>query len=275
MKKKEFKDIEYAVMNRSNKLPVYVRSAGHFNLKQKDISSLHKDADFCELFWIIDGKGYFEYKNKRYICRPGDVWYYPRHSEHIFYPVESEFHYRWLSVAGEMADALFESVQMQPGLNYGGDCPEDIFTKVELNLTQGTFRKQMKLLAAAYEIICLAVSGEKNNSRTKNYVDVARQTLDNDFTDPELNIQRLSAILHVNRVQLSRDFVKRYGVTISDYLRNLRIQKGISLLTTTDLSITEIAEICGYNSVAYFSKVIIAATGQPPTVFRKNKNCLI
>ena len=49
-------------------------------------------------------------------------------------------------------------------------------------------------------------------------------------------------------------FKKAFGTTISDYIAELRIAHAISKLLTTDMSITDIAYECGFNSTVYKKK---------------------
>ena len=117
---------------------------------------------------------------------------------------------------------------------------------------------------------CRAASGVRRKRPINNYLLEAQKIIDHDFSNPELNIQSLSEILHVNRVQLSREFSRQHGVTISAYLRNLRLQKGLKMLRETRLSIRETALSCGFASADYFGKVITAATGEIPTSHRRS-----
>ena len=72
----------------------------------------------------------------------------------------------------------------------------------------------------------------------------------------------------VNRVSLSRSFSRLYGTSISGYLSGRRIQAALEYLKNTELSIAEIAGMCGFSSASYFSRVISEATGRPPGKIR-------
>ena len=266
MKKQAFRNCEYSTFIHSD-LPAYIRSVGHFKLYEIDLSSCQM-APFCELFWCIEGKGYFEFEGKKHLVRPGDVWYYPEGSMHYFYPADNFFRYRWFTIAGRLASAFFESAGIPAGVSFGGRCPEELFGELELLIRQSTQSKRLKQLSTGFEILCRAASGIKRKRPVNNYLLEARRLIDRDFADPELSIKRLSEILHVNRVQLSREFSRLHGVTISAYLRNLRLQKGLKMLRKTQLPIREIALSCGFASADYFGKVITAATGEIPTRHR-------
>ena len=266
MKKRGFLDWEFSSFRNSD-LPAYIRSAGHFKLFEAHPASCRK-VSFCELFWCIGGKGCFEFNGKKYLVRPGDVWYYPEGSMHYFYPADNFFHYRWFTIAGRLAPALFESAGIRPGVSFGGPCPEELFGQLGLLIRQSTQSKRLKQLSTGFEILCRAASGVRRKRPINNYLLEARKIMDHDFSNPELNIHSLSEILHVHRVQLSRNFTQQFGVTISGYLRNLRLQKGLELLRETRLPIEEIASSSGFASADYFGKVFRHQLGIAPGQYR-------
>lgn len=268
MKKKSFVDFEYA-LRLSNNLSAYIRSVGHFNLTELNTKSMWKKAYFAELFWCIDGKGCFELDGKRYLVHPDEIWYYPTGSQHYFYPADGHFHYRWFTIEGPMADMFFQSVNISPGISYGGKCPDDLFAALELDIKQSTLKKRLELLSVGFQIICTAAAGVKKKYTANNFISEVRSIMDKDFSNPELNIQTLAKILHINRVQLSRDFTIHYGVTPSDYLKKLRIQKAVKLLRTTSLGLDKIASSCGFNSGDYLGKVINVFTGKKASEYRQ------
>ena len=52
------------------------------------------------------------------------------------------------------------------------------------------------------------------------------------------------------------------------YRNQLRIEKACSELCTKDISISEIAEKCGFNSLTYFREVFHSFTGMTPNKYR-------
>ncbi len=269
MSKTMFRDCEFA-MHCQQTLPAFIRSVGHFRLNAPDPTSWWKGANFCELFWCLSGKGYFELDGRRFLVRPGDVWYYPQGSFHCFYPADDILHYRWFTIQGSMAQSLFESVGLPPGISYGGECPENLFADLEMGIKNSTRQHRMQLLAKGFEILCGAASGGRRKRQELNYLAEARLVMEKNFSNPNLNILQLARILHVNRVQLSREFKARFGVTISEYLRNLRMQKSLELLRTGNMSLEAIAAASGYSSADYLGKVIKNATGEHAHIHRQH-----
>lgn len=66
--------------------------------------------------------------------------------------------------------------------------------------------------------------------------------------------------------------IKEYaGVTYSDYLVRLRVDRARLLLETTNLSVEEILWAIGYNNKGFFNRKFREATGTTPAKYRKMK----
>lgn len=91
------------------------------------------------------------------------------------------------------------------------------------------------------------------------------QHLDN----PELSIELLCAELGISRSQLHRIIKERTNVPVSLYIRKKRLEKAKSLLSTTTLRISEIADAVGINSPTNFSKYFVEEFNVSPTDFRR------
>lgn len=81
--------------------------------------------------------------------------------------------------------------------------------------------------------------------------------------------QQLSERLHVSPRQLNRIIQDAYGMNYRDKLKEIRLAIAADFLTTTDMSIAEIAELLGYSSPANFSTFVKKVTGQTPTAIRQ------
>lgn len=70
-------------------------------------------------------------------------------------------------------------------------------------------------------------------------------------------------------VQFLRRFKAYTGVSPSEYVMTLRLQKAKELLTNTEFQIRQIAFYCGFENEYYFSNFFKKQTGISPTSFRK------
>ncbi len=76
--------------------------------------------------------------------------------------------------------------------------------------------------------------------------------------------------LHISPYYLSHVFKQMSGYSPVQYLLRRRIGEAQTLLITTDLSITRIAEMVGYDTQSYFNLQFTKNVGMPPNKFRQN-----
>lgn len=81
-------------------------------------------------------------------------------------------------------------------------------------------------------------------------------------------IADLAAVENVSPVRLSREFRRRYGVSIGDYLRRLRLEKAMRDLATTDDAISTIAMHAGFADQSHLTRELRQATGLTPGAYR-------
>jgi len=68
-----------------------------------------------------------------------------------------------------------------------------------------------------------------------------------------------------------RRFMKEVGHSIHTEIRRVQLERVRALLTTTNLSVTEIARQAGFENVRYLTKVFREATGGTPVQFRRTQ----
>lgn len=83
-------------------------------------------------------------------------------------------------------------------------------------------------------------------------------------------IESLAKHFFMDASTLKREFRQAYGLPIGAYLKQLRIQKAMELLTATELSIATIATQVGYETQSKFAAAFKDATHLSPTAYRKN-----
>ncbi len=71
----------------------------------------------------------------------------------------------------------------------------------------------------------------------------------------DLCLEKISRKMSLSPVHFHNTFKTSLGKTLRDYVEEQRIKKAINLLTTTSLTLTQIAFECGFSSQSYFSYV--------------------
>ncbi len=94
-----------------------------------------------------------------------------------------------------------------------------------------------------------------------------RDRMDRSYAQP-LDIESLARDVHLSAGHLSRQFVLAYGETPYAYLMTRRIERAMTLLRTTDLSVTEVCFAVGYQSLGTFSTRFSELVGVAPSLYR-------
>ncbi|MEK6795569.1 MAG: PocR ligand-binding domain-containing protein [Spirochaetota bacterium] len=85
----------------------------------------------------------------------------------------------------------------------------------------------------------------------------------------DISIGMLARRVHHSSAYVSRMFHRTMGMTFSDYLASRRIDAAKKLLTTTVLSVADIAERTGYMRQSYFARKFRTLTGLAPLDYRR------
>lgn len=99
-------------------------------------------------------------------------------------------------------------------------------------------------------------------------IKVIKHLLQEKFHNPP-TIQEICSTFFINEQKLTLGFKNIYQMTIGNYLKDLRISEAANLLSTTDLSVEEIALKVGYSHASNLSKVFKKKYHRTPLQYRK------
>ena len=88
--------------------------------------------------------------------------------------------------------------------------------------------------------------------------------------DPRLSVDACLKRSGMSATRFRSLFRQVYGTSPRQYLIGLRISRAKGLLTATGLSVTQVAESCGFESIYHFSKAFKQATGCSPSAYRED-----
>ena len=116
--------------------------------------------------------------------------------------------------------------------------------------------------------LILELLGEKSILKHRDPVaEEVRRSLLSRYQDSELSLGAVLAATGYQRDHVRRKFQATFGMTPSEYLTSLRIENAKRLLERRrelDLSVSQIALLCGYYDGLYFSRVFKKSTGVSP-----------
>lgn len=122
--------------------------------------------------------------------------------------------------------------------------------------------------------ICLKVRGSIRRERidsTKLLIEKATKYIGEHFSDCELSVDILCNHLNVSATYFSTIFKRETGMSFINYLTEVRLEKALQLLKTTDEKTYNISTIVGYMEPNYFSYVFKKQYGVSPSNYRKNR----
>ncbi len=85
----------------------------------------------------------------------------------------------------------------------------------------------------------------------------------------KLSLDNLCFLFGFNKTTLCQSFKSEYGLTIFNYINNLKLDEAKALLRNEKLSITEISEKLGFESVHYFCRNFKKHIGVSPTEYAR------
>jgi AraC-like DNA-binding protein/ligand-binding sensor protein len=89
--------------------------------------------------------------------------------------------------------------------------------------------------------------------------------------DP-VDLDQVAKAMHVSTFYFCKMFKKATGLTFTDYLSRVRVEKAKALLLNPHLRISEIAYDVGFQSLTHFNRMFRRIVGQSPTVYREAKS---
>lgn len=124
----------------------------------------------------------------------------------------------------------------------------------------------LETAAEVYEVL-VRDSERKFTSIIKGAIDY----IESSYRDTNLSFTQLTDKLSVSESYMSKLFKKELGMTFSDYLTRIRIQKALELMNNPSLRIYEISEMSGYKSQHYFCTAFKRVIGKSPSEYRDFK----
>lgn len=165
------------------------------------------------------------------------------------------------------AQQLFNMVLSNP--KFAGDT-QDYFIHSHRQLVHeyGSFREMIDSLIQI--INDSPVNYEESDSLSNTYFLKIMKYI-NTYYNENITLKDVARVVNLNPNYISQLFKKTAGTTFSHYLTSLRISNAEKLLTTTDVSISEISLQTGFNDYFYFLKTFKKCTGHTPSEYRNRE----
>jgi len=96
----------------------------------------------------------------------------------------------------------------------------------------------------------------------------AKEFVQSHVEDP-ITLAQVVEHVHVSRFYFCKLFKKATGMTLTEYVSHVRVEKAKTLLVDPSLRISEVVYAAGFGSIPHFNSVFKRIVGMPPTEYRE------
>ena len=166
-------------------------------------------------------------------------------------------------------------INLESGLKLYGECDfNQLFPLFnELNLLQISTGTDFEITSVFYNILHTLFKRSELKPNSKILSAFHKFILDNEFKD--FNLKTFSESVGYSVNGIINVFKKETGVSPYAYYNKIRIQEAKKLLISTDLSVAEISEKCGFINYVNFYKAFRNSENTTPLSFREQNSTTI
>jgi AraC family transcriptional regulator len=143
----------------------------------------------------------------------------------------------------------------------------NLLVRIERELTTSDAAAELALQAAVLDLVAQTCRLDEH-ALPRWMAQVMARLHDDPLMSPSLG--ELAKLADVHPAHLARTFRRVHGVSVGEYLRNLRVGLARQALRDRQLSIADIATQAGFTDQSHFAKVFRRQTGQTPSDFRRS-----
>jgi len=178
---------------------------------------------------------------------------------------ERQTRYMFVTAVGVVARAA-----MRGGLDYETACSiADVYCQQmdRIKDSASIIALQEKMLFDFVSKVASLKRRDASSVLIKNCCDFIGKNLHS-----ELSLAVLSDFCHLSPRRLSHRFTNEMGISVMDYVHQLRMKEAARLLRYTSFSISEISNYLNYSTQSYFTLIFQKQYGITPSQYRNNQS---
>jgi len=98
----------------------------------------------------------------------------------------------------------------------------------------------------------------------QEFLDKLQSVISKHLSEEQFGVSELAEAVNMSRSNLLRKIKKITGLSASQYIRQVRLEKGMELLKTSSMNVSEVGFKVGFSSTSYFIKCFREQYGFPP-----------
>lgn len=245
----------------------YPISAGEFFCNSEYYVERKNNNSILALF-VENGTIEFSADDIDISANKGDILFVDCYKPHKYFCTDSA-HIIWVHFDGGNSRQWFHEITKQSGQIFScssnaTDSIKGIIYAIEKEKSEAEISKKI------YSLLCNSLKNEVNESNSKeDIVELAKKYI-KDNLEKDVNVNEIAKFVHLSPSYFSQIFKTVTGITPYAYLLGERLEQSKQLLLKTQLAVSEIASLTGFNSDANFIYFFKNETGTTPLKYRKN-----
>ena len=256
------------------------RMVSRRKIKQKNITSTIHYHEEYELYYMLDGSTTYFIGSEIYSIEKGNFVFIPKGIPHSTDNKNSRYNERILlsfseDIFDEKTRGLLEQLKGNR-IIYVPDTHlpqlEEILFKLEAEYAQEEKEKSILLdiyILELLTLLCRYRCEKKAHIQESDKIIFMISGYIRTHFEQDITLEHICKTFAISEGYLSRKFKAVSGIGLNQYITYVRISHAEKLLTETNLSVTEIAEKCGFNGSNYFSSVFKKMKGMTPLMYKK------
>lgn len=245
-----------------------------------------------EIYYLLEGERYYFIENQTYYVKEGNLVFVNKgqihktgnagksyHDRILIELKEEPFHTFLSSISGiSMSQFFADGYGVLQLDNAGQHMVKSLLFGIadELHHKQPHYTAAAMMKLSALFIFAVRSKIKENSPQPANLAESSKHKKVSEVASYIMSgateaksLDALAKRFYISKCYLSRIFKEVTGFTVSEYVNINCVQKAQKLLLDTDLSVTEIADALGYESITYFEKVFSKFTETSPLKYRK------
>jgi len=288
---KVMRDLSEIISYENSNLPMYA-CVGHLSCFS-NMRSLGHWHDDIEIMKALHGNFSYDVNGRKFFVREGDGIIVNARQMHYSFSADGSdceylcvlFQPQILTASEVIKTKYIDSVIRQPYITETYLSQDNSDHKNMLQLIE-KFSDLPKIEGYELDFLTLAVQFWKNwleilkTAPLTHYkvidrnIDIQKNMLDFIYKHyrNKISLAEIARAGGVCKSLCCQIFKKYLGKSPIDFLNSYRLQIGMNLLSDSKISVTEISELCGFNSPSYFSEMFLKFKGCSPTEYRLQMN---
>lgn len=252
--------------------PIIVTNAGYLKVDTQTVKVRRKKGrNDYQIIYVAGGCVEFIENNSLWSAEKGAIKIYkPNEPQMYTCHAKQKAEIYWIHFTGSDAQKLLSNCELDMNnIGFHHDIVLNFKKCIdELQVKRKNFDIYVNglLTSLIAEIGRCCQSKYKDVSLIDRAIKIINTTYDKSWT-----VKELSDMCHLSEYRFLHKFKEQTGYPPMRYCTMVKMEQAKSVLMDTTMAIAEIAQMFGYDSPLYFSRVFKSYTGISPTDFRKHK----